>query len=111
MSGRDLLNAMRAGYGAGLLLLPRGALARLARMPLDSLDVTVARVLGVRQLVQAAVLHRRPDLAGPGAVVDGLHAASMMAVSRLDHDMGHRTLAARDARSAGLLTLLGLVLR
>jgi hypothetical protein len=108
---RTLLNVVRAGYGAGLLLLPRGALVRLARMPLDPLDVTVARVLGVRQLAQAAVLHRRPDLTVPGAVVDGLHAASMVAVSRLDDDAAHRTLAARDARSAGLLTVLGLAVR
>jgi hypothetical protein len=111
VTARALLNMVRAGYGAGLLLLPESVLARLARLPLDRLDVTVARVLGVRQLAQAAVLHRRPDLTVPGAVVDGLHAASMVAVSRLDGDADHRTLAARDARSAGLLTLLGLAVR
>ena len=105
------LNLTRAVYGAGLLLLPRAWLARLARMPLDRADVTVARVLGVRHLAQAAVLQRRPQLAAEGAVVDGLHAASMIALSRAGREGGHRVLAARNARTAALVTVLQAVVR
>lgn len=105
------LLALRAAYGAGLLLLPASALRALARAPVDHDAVLVARVLGARQLVQAGVLARvpRPRWWAAGAVVDALHAASMIALSRLGTGSAHRRLAAGDARSAALLAAGGLV--
>lgn len=106
-----LLCAVRTLYGAGLLLGPRRALSMLARAHLDRESILTARVLGARQLVQAAQLWRRPtrrDTAA-GAVVDALHCASMLAVGRLAPRALHRRLAQRDARSAGLLALAGVI--
>jgi hypothetical protein len=99
----------RALYGAAFLLAPSRVLARLARSPLDRPAVTVARVLGVRYVLQAAILWARPaprrQLAG--AAVDAAHAASMCALARWSHRSAHRRLAARNARTAGLLAGAG----
>jgi hypothetical protein len=98
------LEAARALYGAGLLLAPSQALARLARSPLDRSAVIVARVLGARHLLQAAILWARPvpQWQLSGAAVDAAHAASMLAVTRLSRRPTRRRLAARDARTAAL---------
>ncbi len=111
MTVRRSLLAARIVYGTGLLLAPARVLATLARMPLDREVVAVARVLGARQLIQAAALGGSP---GPrkllaGALVDGLHSASMVAAAHWSRQADHRRLAARDARSAGLLAVAGTV--
>jgi hypothetical protein len=107
----DALSALRGLYGAGLLLAPRWILAALARVPLDRRTVAVVRVLGARQLAQAAVVGRRPTPARrlAGAAVDAAHAASMVAVARWSPCPAHRVLAARQARTAGLLAVAGAV--
>jgi hypothetical protein len=106
VSGRSL-EAARAVYGAGLLLAPSSVLDALARSPLDRPAVRVARVLGARHLLQAAVLatHPGPRWRLAGAAVDGAHAASMLALARCSRRAGHRRLAARNARTAGLLAV------
>jgi uncharacterized membrane protein (DUF4010 family) len=105
------LDAVRVAYGAGLLLLPAGALERLARASLDTAAVRVARVLGARELLQAALLTASPSprrrLAG--AAVDALHAASMLAVARWSHRSARRTLARRNARTAAMLAVGGCI--
>jgi hypothetical protein len=105
------LEAARALYGAGLLLTPSRALARLARSPLDHSAVIVARVLGARHLLQAAILWRRPapHWQLSGAVVDAAHAASMLALARWSRLPTRRRLAARDARTAALLAGAGTI--
>lgn len=102
MSGRPLELA-RAGYGAVLLLAPGRVLSRLAGTALDRTTVRVARVLGVRHLVQAAALLRHPRWRPAGAAVDAAHAASMVALARWARRPLHRRLAAGNARSAGML--------
>jgi hypothetical protein len=101
----------RAVYGVGLLALPARILAVLARSPLDSETVAVARVLGARQLVQAVILARHPERSWriAGAGVDALHAGSMAALARFGRRPNHRRLAARNARTATLLGLTGFV--
>lgn len=101
------LEAARAVYGAGLLLAPRRALVAGLRSSLDTPTVGVARVLGFRQLAQAAVLatHPGPRWRLAGAAVDGLHAASMVALARWSRQPVHRRLAAGNARSAGVLAV------
>ncbi len=111
MTVRRSLLAARMVYGAGLLLAPARVLATVARMPLDREVMVVARVLGARQLIQAAALGGSP---GPrkllaGALVDGLHSASMVAAACWSPQAAHRRLAARDARSAAVLAVAGIV--
>ncbi len=107
---RRSLLAARTVYGVGLLLAPTRVLAAMARMPLDHEVVVVARVLGARQLIQAAALGGSPGRGEllAGAAVDGLHAGSMVAAARWASRAAHRRLAARDARSAALLAVAGL---
>ena len=101
------VEAVRAVYGAALLLAPVGVLSSPAGSPLDPPAVRVARVLGARHLVQAAVLarHRAPGWRLAGAAVDGAHAASMLALARWSGRPLHRRLAARNARAAGWLAV------
>jgi hypothetical protein len=107
VSGRSV-EAARAAYGAVLLLAPARALGALARAPLDRPTVAVARLLGARQLVQAALLARHPGLRWrlAGAAVDGAHAASMRALASRSGRPVHRRLAARNARTAGMLAVV-----
>jgi hypothetical protein len=104
-----MLPLVRGAYGAGLLLAPSPLLAALARMPLDPSVVAVARVLGVRQLAQAALLQRDPSRRAQlaGAVVDALHAISMLGLAHWSPRADHRELARRNAGSASLLALAG----
>jgi hypothetical protein len=99
----------RTLYGLGLLMTPAGTLSALERSPLDRPAVVVARVLGARQLVQAAVLRRYPTPSGVlgGAGVDAAHAASMLALARWSPDPVHRRLARREAGTAALLAVAG----
>lgn len=78
------LDVLRAGYGLAELLAPDLLEGRLLPAG-DTHALTALRVLGARDLVQAAVgassgrsLHRA------GGVVDGLHALSMVALAALD---------------------------
>ncbi len=97
------LVTIRSAYGAVLLLTPSPGLAVLAGSPVDRGALVVARILGTRELVQSALTGRHPTrkrlLAGAG--VDTLHAASMLALARLDDR--HRRLALHNAATATLL--------
>src|SRR5450755_502709 len=92
------LTAGRAGYGAVLALAPASVLSSLAGQPCDRPTLIVARVLGWRELAQAAVLRSHPgrewQLAGAG--VDALHGASMLALAAVG-DRRHRPLALANA--------------
>lgn len=67
--------AIRASVGAVLLVIPAGALGRIAGR--NGEDVTMlASVLGIRHLVQAAVTNT-PSRLKAGAAVDGLHLATL----------------------------------
>jgi hypothetical protein len=72
-----LLPAAHALVGAALLLAPGRVLSVLNGRRPGRAGPLVARVLGARHAGQALVLAARPDLAGWGAAVDALHAASM----------------------------------
>ncbi len=92
----------RSTYGGALLLAPARWLSAVARTPVDRPAAAVARVLGARELAQAALVDRRPtrDRLLVGAGVDAAHAASMVPVARWAHRRAHRRLAARSARTA-----------
>src|SRR4051794_23238306 len=73
-----IIALVRAGWAGVLLLAPRRILRVAGCQQVPAASVTVARVLGARHLVQAVVSAAAPSggVAGLGAVVDTLHAAS-----------------------------------
>lgn len=87
---------IRAGWGAVLLIAPHGV-ARTPAGPLDARTILIARILGVRQLVQAAATapgsSYRLRVASTG--VDIVHAASMLGLAAID--VRHRRPALADA--------------
>lgn len=100
--------ALRALAGCGLFLFPGPVVSAIG--PRDAVDgpmVVAARFLGVRHLTEAAVLAGRPShgVLLVGAVVDAIHAASMLGVALLVPT--HRRPALASAGSATALAALG----
>jgi hypothetical protein len=86
-AGATALQLVRAGYGAALLLVPGPAIRLATGRPASPGTRRIARVLGARHLVQAALTAAAPSSAvfAAGSQVDTVHAASMFllaAVSR-----------------------------
>jgi NAD(P)-dependent dehydrogenase (short-subunit alcohol dehydrogenase family) len=81
------LAGVRAGYGAVQLLRPAYSAEQLLGGPLDPGTVAAVRVLGARQLAQAAVSAAAPSarLLALGAGADGAHALSMAVLALADH--------------------------
>jgi type IV secretory pathway VirB2 component (pilin) len=69
---------VRAGWAGALLLVPRKVVGIDGHMPVPPAAVAIARVLGVRQLLQSAVTMVAPTgpVAGLSASVDALHAGT-----------------------------------
>jgi hypothetical protein len=69
---------VRGVWGAALVATPRPILARLHHLPVDAVSVAVARVLGMRHLLQAAVTATSPgrELLTLGVLTDIAHALS-----------------------------------
>ena len=104
MSGRE---ATRLGYGLVLLIAPDLLSKTLTGLRLDWRGRTLARVLGVRHLLQAIVSTRTGIDAQRqmGSVVDRMDAASMLVVAVLNPR--RRRLALIDATVASLFSLAG----
>jgi hypothetical protein len=81
-----LLAGVRAGYGAVQLLWPDRSAEQLLGGPLEPAARTGVRVLGARQLAQAAVGVAAPSarLLALGAGADGAHALSMAVLALAD---------------------------
>ena len=84
------LTLVRAGYGVGLVCVPSALLRMAGDVEPSARACGVARVLGVRHLVQAAITVAAeradpdsPAVLGGGAAVDLLHATSMLALGAL----------------------------
>jgi len=85
---------LRGAYGLALCAAPGAVIGLAGGPPASRRARTVARVLGVRQLAQAAMSDAamapgtgtgdRAALLSLGAVVDTLHAASMLGLAVLD---------------------------
>ena len=111
MTGRarrsDLVHAAHVVHGGALLLRSASVAARIDGPQAGGRAVVVARVLGARHLLQGlvglAVASRAS--AAVGAVVDGVHAASMVALAVLDRE--HRRGAAASAGVALAFALAG----
>ncbi len=102
-----ILIAVRAAYGAVLLVGSERLLSRLSRAPVDAGARAVARILGARELLQAELTRRHPTRAvlRAGAGIDAVHAVTMVALAAADP--GRRTLATQNAVTAGALALAG----
>lgn len=77
------MSVARAGYGAALLHDPGPMITALTGAPVSGRERAVARVLGARQVAQAAVCGLAPTrgLIQAGGAVDAVHAASMLALA------------------------------
>ncbi|UZJ26005.1 hypothetical protein RHODO2019_06120 [Rhodococcus antarcticus] len=104
-----VLQVVRAGWGLLQLAAPGLVADRILRKPLDHRAEVVARVLAARQVLQAGLLMRSPTPAvlGVGAGVDGLHAASMLALAAVD--TRRRPAALLDAAIAAAFAVAGAV--
>lgn len=103
--------ALRAAAGCGLLLFPESIVSAIEpRGSVDQPTIVGARVLGIRHLVEAAVLADRHShvVLFAGAAIDAIHAASMVAVALLSPT--HRRPALASAGSATGLAAVGAVL-
>ncbi len=101
------LQIVRATYGAALVLAP-GPAIRLATGRLPSQRACrVARVLGTRHLIQAALTAAAPwpAVLAIGGQVDAVHTASMMLVAVVSR--AGRRAALTDALTEAALTAAG----
>jgi hypothetical protein len=90
-----LLQVARVGYGAALLLVPGPAIRLSTGRPAGHRTRNVARLLGARHLIQAAVtagIGPSAELLGLGAAVDITHAASMAGLALADRGVRRVTL-------------------
>jgi hypothetical protein len=96
----------RAVWGTTLLLAPRAILRRLDHAEPDRRSVVVARVLGGRQLAQAALsVDPSPEVLAAGVWVDGAHAMSLVGLAIMDRSRVRA--AVTDALVALCATALG----
>jgi len=93
--GTRWMSVVRAGYGSALLCVPGLVISAVTGAPASGRVRAVARVLGVRQLVQAAVCGMAPrrGLVQAGAAADALHAASMLALAGTEPALRRALLA------------------
>ena len=102
-----VMSAGRALYGAALLAAPARLLsATMASRP-SAIECRAVRVLGARQLVQAAMSQAGGRRAWQlGTAADGLHSVSMVMLAAARTPVRRAALA--DAVLAGLLAGAGL---
>ncbi len=76
----------RAVWGLGLLCAPRWTLHWVHRVEVDATSVWVARVLGARQVAQAALsgASPSPEILALGVWVDLAHASSALTLAVVD---------------------------
>ena len=77
------LIVVRTIAGGALLFAPRRIVGSLPGRRSDPLTLTAARVIGARDLVEAAMLGNRPTRRRVriGAGIDAIHSATMVAVA------------------------------
>jgi hypothetical protein len=97
----------RVGWAGVLLLVPERVLRMGGGPPVPAGAVVVARVLGARELLQAALTAVAPtgSVAGLGAVVDALHASTSVGLAAVSPRW--RPIALTDAAIAGGLAVAG----
>ncbi len=98
----------RAAYGALLLLVPGMMMRMVSGEPVARVPSAVARILGLRHLVQALLLERNKtrNRLLAGTAIDAAHALSMVGFAVVHED--YRRPAALDAVLATGLAINGL---
>ena len=81
------IEAVRAVWGAALMIGPRTILERVHGVRADSRSIAIARILGARHLTQAALSGIRPTPAvlALGIWVDTVHAGTALTLAAADH--------------------------
>jgi hypothetical protein len=107
--GRPLrrVETIRAGWGAALLISPDHIVGTVHGLHVDPKSRAVARILGARHLVQAALSGVRPsaEVLAMGVWVDVVHALSALGLALVDR---HRARAGlTDAVVAALWAAAG----
>jgi len=100
------LAVARSAYGGALVLAPGTVLGLVRARRIDRRARVVAYVLGVRHLVQAALVGpRERRLGGLGVAVDLTHCGSALALAAVDPYRRRAALA--NAATAALFALAG----
>jgi hypothetical protein len=101
-----LIEVVRVGYGTAVVVAPR-RMQRLLGVAPDGPTTAVARVLGVRQVVQGLLsgVAPGPEVVALGVWVDTLHSLSMVALAGIDRRRARAGLT--DAVVAGSFAALG----
>jgi hypothetical protein len=92
----SLLQTVRAGYGAALLIAPGPVIRVVTGCPVGPRARAVARLLGARHLLQAALtaaVASSGESLGIGAAIDLAHAASMAGLAMVDRRVRRLTLS------------------
>jgi hypothetical protein len=102
---RLLVPLARAGYCAALLCAPGPMIGVVTGRPPSRRARRVARILGVRHLIQAGItaVNPGPEVVALGVIVDLLHATSMFAFAAAVPDLRDAELA--DALAATALAV------
>lgn len=88
------IELIRAGWGAALLLAPRHVLTHVHHVRVDTKAIAITRILGARQLTQAALsgANPSPEVLAMGVWVDSAHAATGIALAALDRSRARAAL-------------------
>jgi len=96
------IELLRAAWGAALLVAPRRVMDNVHQVKVDTKSVVIARILGARQLTQAALsgLRPSPEVLAMGVWVDAVHALTALGLAGADRSRARAGLT--DTAVAGL---------
>jgi hypothetical protein len=96
------IELLRAAWGAALLVAPRQVMDNVHHVKVDTKSEVIARILGARQLTQAALsgLRPSPEVLAMGVWVDAVHALTALGLAVADHSRARAGLT--DTAVAGL---------
>jgi hypothetical protein len=102
------IEIVRSLWGAALLATPRVILSRVHGVEVDRKAVVVARILGARHLVQAALsgVNPSPEVIAGGVWVDAVHSVTAFGLAAVDPDRAIAVIA--DGTVAAAWALFGL---
>lgn len=97
----------RGVWGAALLVAPRQVMERVHHVRVDTNSVVVARILGARQLTQAALsgIRPSPEVLAMGVWVDTVHALTALGLAVVDRTRARAGLT--DTAVAGVWAAAG----
>ena len=107
-STRRWIELIRAGWGAALLIAPGTVLTHIHHVRVDTRAIAITRILGARQLAQAALSGNNPspEVLAMGIWVDGAHAVTGLTLAALDRSRARAALT--DTAVAALWAGVGL---